>query len=565
MPNIVETGYLEDGYLEGDYLVGNVRHGVWSQVERRIDSTHHVKQQIARTIDGALHNIRSQVDRKIAASHSVRSQVSILINSEHDIRTQIARQINTIRRLLEQVDRSIGNTKRVLGQADRAISSLHNLLEQVSRRVDFTHSVFSQVERQLLSTGIRKHEEVSRGSVLFIDHCHGYLGGPYLEDDYLLDDMCAQVRSQIYRRLDVNHTVHEQIERRIDATKHIKEQVARRIDSTKRVLEQVNRRLDKTHNARSQIQRRIDSTKHVKEQIERRIDALHSIHEQIDRLRSTLIHSQITQVLYNTTNLRILCDFSSRGTSGTNWTANSTEPGDFSVLNLNTDIVEQVWRSATGVKTGLVLTVDTEVTQGVFVDTLGILNHNMTTSASILWEASNDAGFSSIGFSEILTSARTNIYWVAPTLPTSSYRYWRFVISDGTNTADYIQWGTVVFGSSTIFQGECFVDRVVRGTTHFADRIQTEGFTNVSNDRAIKYNTTLEFRNLNFLKGNYQRLRDIFDEDRTSFKCLWIPTPQYPSRFAVFGKLRDIPNETHNNKSQTIDYVDLEITVDEAL
>jgi hypothetical protein len=240
-------------------------------------------------------------------------------------------------------------------------------------------------------------------------------------------------------------------------------------------------------------------------------------------------------------------DFPSRGTSGTNWTASSTMAGDFSPYNLNTDIVEEVWRS-NNVLSGLSLVCDSEVPQGIFVDTLAFLNHNLTTSASVVWQGSNDAGFATVPFTETFSMTATNFYWVAPTLPLAGYRYHRFLISDPTNSAAYIQIGTIVFGSAIIFQGECFVDRVIRSTKHFSDKVATEGFTNVSNDRALKFATSLEFRSLKYNRGNYLNIRNVFDTARTSLKCLWIPTPQYPSRFAAFGKLQAIPDEQHNVK-----------------
>ena len=66
---------------------------------------------------------------------------------------------------------------------------------------------------------------------------------------------------------------------------------------------------------------------------------------------------------------------------GQSWRSNSTAAGDFSPFNLNTDLVEQKWRSAT--LTGINLDCDTERAQGVFMDTLGILEHNLTTSATV--------------------------------------------------------------------------------------------------------------------------------------------------------------------------------------
>lgn len=285
---------------------------------------------------------------------------------------------------------------------------------------------------------------------------------------------------------------------------------------------------------------------------------------QVQRIQAKRLLSQVLRVLYNTKRLRVLCDFPSRGTTGLNWTSTSTASGDYSVNNLNTDIVEQVWRSVSSV-TSVTLNCDTEIVQGAFIDTLGILNHNMTTSASIVLQGANNAGFSPVGETINITPRRDNIYYIAPTLPVAGYRYWRFIINDPTNPDGYIRIGTIVFGSATILTDENMTNEVSLTTKHFSDKVNTEGFTNVSNDRALKYSVGLEFRNLDYNRENYEFLREVFDVARTSLKCLWIPTPQYPERFAVFGKLTAIPTEKHNALSEQADYIDFSIEVDESL
>ena len=286
---------------------------------------------------------------------------------------------------------------------------------------------------------------------------------------------------------------------------------------------------------------------------------------QADRKFIKVVAFQANLILYNTTHLRIMCDFPSRGTTGLNWVADSTEPGDFDVNNVNTDIVEQVWRSATG-DVAATLECDTEVTQGILVDTIALLNHNITSSATIVMEASNSPTFSPVGETIQLEWEADNIYYIAPTFPTSQWRYWRLLISDGTNPDNHLQIGTIIFGQAVILHGECFVDEVTRTQKHFSDKVQTEGFTNVSNDRALKRAIDLEFRMMQYGRGNYKNLKELFETARTSLKCLWIPDPQECSRFAAFAKLTEIPVERHKkmgpNESDTIDF---SISVDESL
>jgi len=278
---------------------------------------------------------------------------------------------------------------------------------------------------------------------------------------------------------------------------------------------------------------------------------------------------QILATLYNATNLRILCEFPSRGVSPSNWSSNSTAPGDFSVQNLNTDIVEQVWRSETSTITGISLICDTGLPQGVFLDTLAILNNNFTRSANVTLVGSTQSDFSIIGTVISVPVGDANSYYIAPELPISGYRYWRIDIDDPTNPDDFIEIGTILFVASNIFQGECFVDSVEFQLQDFADSVSTEGFTNVSNSRALKRKVRLEFRFLNFQKNNFKIMRNLFETYRTTHKCLWIPTPSVSNkdvtaRFAGYAKLTTLPSERHNYKCGDADYVSFNIEYDES-
>lgn len=451
-----------------------------------------------------------QVSQQIDSSKAIKSQVQRIAAAIHDINTEI--------------DRIAAGSHPFGEQVSMRIDSLKNLRMQVNRLTSVSHTNAVQVNRLLTKT-YTKLMEINRGRLMH-ETCGdaGYLTDAYLTFGYLVRTFCVPMGTQ------------------------------------------VNRITTQLHPVDTQVQRQITSSHTVNTQIQRQIDAQHTALMQVDRVQASIKGMQILFALYNTYNLRILCDFPSRGTTGANWTASSTAAGDFSVNNLNTDIVEQIWRSVSGVKTGIILTCDTQISQGVFLDTLGMLNHNLTRSATVQFQGSNDAGFSTIGFDENLEVIDdVNLYYIASTLPQVSFRYWRFIINDSTNTNDSLQIGTIVFGPSVIFQGECFVDQVQRGTKHFSDKIETEGFTNVSNDRALKYSTQLEFKFLNFQRGNFRNIRNIFKTARTSLKCLWIPTPQFPDRFAVFGKLTQIPVETHKVISEDADYVSFNLEVDESL
>lgn len=463
----------------------------------------------------------------VTETHNIGVQVTRVINVEHLVNSQTKRMIvDALHGVSSEVDRQTSGSHVVGAQAITTINAADSVNAQVERLFDaVAHDVGAQVDRRIVNSLKVKHAEVRRGNVVH-ENCEdgGYLMLPYLSEPYLAGVICAGMRTQVDRIVGEAHAVNIQVNRNIVDAPHI-----------------------------------------VFSEIDRNIDALHNVGAQVTRVSGNTVHCQIIKVLYNIKNLRILQDFPSRGTGGTNWTANSTMAGDFSILNVNTDIVEQVWRSNTGTLSGLILTCDTGVPQGVFVDTLALLNHNLTTSAAVLWQGSDDPGFATTPLSVDLTIEEVNTYYIAPTLPLSGYRYHRFLISDPTNSNDFLQIGTIVFGSSIIFQGECFVDKVTKSTKHFADKVPTEAFSNVSNDRAIKFAVSLQFKNLDFNKDNYRNIRDVFDTARTSLKCLWIPTPEYPKRFATFAKLVAIPDEEHNVKGRDLDFIDFNITTDESL
>ncbi len=408
-------------------------------------------------------------------------------------------------------------------QVLRQITGPRGALVQVLRRVnEFTKGIHWQIQKNP-SKPKTVNTSTKLGRILHtINADDFYLAGPYLMDGYLSKGMIVWPSFQVKRDLTKQDPMLFQVER---------------------VIYDVPR--PKLFNVERVITKELEYG------------------FQVNRIQRREILWQVNRILYNTKKLRVLLDFPSRGITGNNWTASSTASGDFSALNLNTDIVEQCWRS-NGSKI-VALTCDTQVSQGVFVDTVAILGHNLTRSATVEIKASNDPGFATYESIVMETNRTSNWYYIAPKAPTTSYRYWRFQIGDSTNAADYLQIGSIVFGSSIIMVANDITDSVRRSTKHFSDKVQTEGFTNVSNDRAIKSGLGVEFRSIAYDVQDYTSLRRVFDTARTSIKCLWIPTPEYPERFAVFGKLSTIPEESHMSLGPKEDYVSFNVDVDESL
>lgn len=515
MPNPTLIGYGEEGYLDNPYMGGTALYATGMQVSRNI-------------VD-ALKPIGMQVELSIV-NHlkSMGLQVSLAVETDDSTGIQVERITGVSASSGQQVNLNVIDFNKYIGsQVNLTISGQKVLGAQALQNiVDFVKSTGMQVNRQYVDANKFSGMEVRRDKSFPHLNCDeaGYLEQEYLTQEYLGNYFC------VYGPMQVNLVITEE---KVSAA-----QVELNV---------------------------VDHLKHLTLQVELNIvDHLNYTGMQINRERVTPTGLQVLRVLYNTNRLRILCEFPSRGTTGANWTSTSTETGDFSVYNLNTDIVEQVWRSNGA--TSVILVCDTQVSQGTLVDTMAMLNHNLTTSATISFEGSNSAIFSPVGITIPIESTEDNIYYIAPEFPTTQYRYWRFIINDVTNPDGFLQIGTIVFGTTVILQGENFVDELTRRTKHFSDKVNTEGFTNVSNDRALKYATQMEFRNIQYGRGNFRNLKDIFKTARTSLKCLWIPDPQDPPRFAVFGKMTQIPEERHKNMgADAADNVDFSLEIDESL
>jgi hypothetical protein len=274
--------------------------------------------------------------------------------------------------------------------------------------------------------------------------------------------------------------------------------------------------------------------------------------------------------IYNTTNIRILCEFASRGTVDENWTViqGGTATGDFGVNNINTDIPEEVYRSQ-----NLFVTLDCDAgkPQGISPDTWAIWNHNLTSGAVVTVVASNDPGFGSALYSFQMTYNKNNMFFITSVedFPYPLARYFRWSIVDVDNPDGYIEIGNILFGSAVVFHNDCITSNVTRRYTEFKDEIPTEGFTTITNPRTLKTAISLEFRDLSFGRFNYTNLvNNVFLDARTSLRCLWIPYMEQPARFAVFGKLTELPVEEHNvmgDANEDLDFVTFNVDIDESL
>lgn len=543
-----EKNYLESPYLENPYLGTDVTGSMGHQAQIVINS---------------------------ATSYGMQCQIQIV-----DFPAAKGQQAN-----LSIVDSTTASGM----QADIAVETRRAIGQQAELNIVDRPAAFGQQVDILIGVApFAFGMQFKRDNIAHLD-CMGYLEEGYLEGAYLVHGICAHAAMQAELLVTNTNEIGQQSEIHIDnRLSAIGQQSEIHIVDFKKSLGQqssINVSLLRAFGMQAEIQFNDVPRFFGLESEISIVDAKKPIGMQVELIHQLAIGMQVTIALYSPTNLRILCDFPSRGLAGSvglnawgntsgqgeNWKSNSTESGDFSEENLNTDIVEQVWRSNAPTTTGINLDCDTERAQGVFLDTLAVLNHNITSSATVTLIGSNTDDFSVVGVSIPLEvrSDDPNIYYVAPTLPNQGYRYWRLSIDDSSNSDGFVEIGTIIFGSSTIFIGECFVDEVIFQLKDFTDSVQTEGFTNANNSRAQKKQLQLEFRSLSYLKGNFRAMRSMFRRERTVLKCLWIPTPdpdnqELTSRFALFSKLAEIPSERHNHKGGTADYVSFTIQLDES-
>lgn len=529
-------GYVEDEYLEESYLTSHATGAAGMQTRFVIQDQKPQGMQAEFQIIDYQSPFGMQVEFRIENFlKTTGAQALFVINDDKPIGMQVLAQIlETLAPQGMQAELQIVDyLKPTASQSILVIETQRAVGMQVEFQiVDYVKALAAQAELVIFTDtprGMEVRADKYPNSVCPGDG--GYLEAPYLENPYLTPIWCLRPGMQ--------------------ALFEIKD-------------------FDNSNGMQAELQIR-DYLKSQGMQVVFEIrDYMKSMGMQVDTISISSSAMQALATIYNADNLRILCEFPSRGLNNSNWTATSTATGDFSVQNLDTDIVEQVWRSAPGDVTGVRLVTDTGLPQGVFLDTLAILNHNMTRSANVTLLGSNDPTFTLIGVSIPLQARANNMFYIAPALPQAGYRYWRIDIDDVTNAAGYIEVGTIVFGASKIFQGECFVDEVDFQLTDFADTVRTEGFTNVSNSRSLKRKVRLEFRFLNFQRNNFRILRNMFENERTTHKCLWIPTPdpddqEVTARFAAYAKLTTIPSERHRYHGGDKDYVSFTIEVDESL
>jgi nitrogen regulatory protein PII len=540
--------------------------------------------------------IPGQIEQKIYSPLPMGQQVKLIKEAVYDI-------------LCNQVDQKIYDSLTIGNQINQKIYDLLNTDSQINQKIYEEKITGSQVDQKLY------HPLTCGLEVRFAPLMHlvweRYLTNPYLTDNYLAAGFHALQRSQVEQKLyhpkvtgsQVFQNVYEadlrgkQVSQKIYDDQKLGQQTEQKLYHPlnlgsqvyqiiyeaigegaqalqklyhpRQLGSQVNQKLYNIFEQDSQVNQIIEDVFSTGSQVKLKIYDEKNTGSQVMQIKSVKTGNQVQLVIYNVTQLRILQDFVSRGTpalGGLNWTSNvALKVGDFSTVNLNTDVLEQ--RCQTLALPPLwILTCDTGIPQGAFIDTLAILGHNLTKSARVEVQGSTDPLFGSVGFSVVLNSELVNTYWISPALPNEGFRYWRLIIDDLTNSSGSLYIGAIIFGSAAIMSvAETFENPIQYGLTHFKDSVETEGFRSVSNDRALRKQLTLNFSNLRYDSGNYALLKEYWLNAKTDIACLIIPRPTKASAFAVFSKLTQLAKEEHNAISDYDHYVSFTLDWDESL
>lgn len=238
----------------------------------------------------------------------------------------------------------------------------------------------------------------------------------------------------------------------------------------------------------------------------------------------------------------------------------STAAGDFAPKNLTTDILREVWRSATASTTQeIIMEVNDPDT---IIDTFAILNHNLTSIAVVQVQAANDVGFLIPAFTLSMTYNKQNMVLLQDL--GASYTYFKIKITDPTNPCGYIEIGRVVAGRSFTFtNNEDITDRINVKRDDLAYKMKSEGFFRASNEKVKVDKLRVDFKNLKSLAAddntNYLGLKDLFENVGETYPFLTIADPSDPYFICMWGLVDDIPAFGYDINR----YVDVSLTIQE--
>lgn len=218
----------------------------------------------------------------------------------------------------------------------------------------------------------------------------------------------------------------------------------------------------------------------------------------------------------------------------------STADGDFDKANLTTESLRHVWRSADAISWQEIII---EADQESHIDTFAILGHNFTAGAVVQLQANIADNWLAPPVTVTIPWARRNMIWTNPLGGT--FRYYRVRILDPANPCGYIQIGRIVGGRAVIMENnEDVTDEVSFQTEDKADKMESEGFFQVSNENVKVKTPSIRFAKLKTTAGenqNYVALMDMLDEVGTTRPLLFVLDRGEPAFVNAWGQITRLP------------------------
>ena len=268
-------------------------------------------------------------------------------------------------------------------------------------------------------------------------------------------------------------------------------------------------------------------------------------------------HLEVYAVAYNIQNFRVLWEITSDGTTGGNNISATNVAATSSANYLKYDSLETYCLFSAKTTD---ITIDAE--QNIYVDTVGILGHNLTAGATInLYASSDGVSYSLMTAITVQPSGETNTILCASTIY-GAYRYWKISISDLTNSSN-IHIGRIVAGQATVFSDENFTSQLSFYQKNYVEEENMNGFSSYFRQRALRNVLSLTFENLSVTGGNYTELKRYFLYARNTLRALIIPDPTNPYRYSVWSKLVDVPKQDFRDLDGTSVYSTIQCTWDE--
>ena len=217
----------------------------------------------------------------------------------------------------------------------------------------------------------------------------------------------------------------------------------------------------------------------------------------------------------------------------TNLLVTSEDP-TFPIDLIRDDKVASVWRTNPEIPAVLSATITANYVPGNNhnIASLAIINHNLTSSATLTIQASSETDFSIINGSQTFNPGTTAVNFFTKTGIIAATDNWRLIISDPTNTNKTLEIGELWFSEAH----EEFIRSFNFGFTRNRQRLQVVNATRSGNKTVADFGLQKSFDlQWTLLRGAARdQIVKLFDDSKGAFKpFLFIPDPTKSEVFEI--------------------------------